>query len=187
MGITAREPKQRWHYGLGYEKQTYVFNAIKKYGWDNIYHSIIYTGLSKEEAESKEIMLISALRSNERDCGYNIANGGSCRGSMSIETRQKLSESRKGIVFSEEHIQNLSISHKNLKPTKEQNYKNMMSNPKRKAVVCIETNVVYPSVRDACRQTGISSRRISEVCNHKYGRKSAGGFSWKFAEEGVDE
>lgn len=105
VGITKQEPMRRWKYGAGYKKnQPFVYNAIQKYGWQNIYHQVLYDGLSKDEAEKMEIELISILKSNNRNYGYNLANGGNCRGTLSEESRKKLSKSRKGIVFSEEHI-----------------------------------------------------------------------------------
>ena len=39
----------------------------------------------------------------------------------------------------------------------------------------------YPSVREAIRQTGITS--IDKVCKKKQNRKQAGGFKWKYKEE----
>lgn len=186
VGITQQEPMRRWHGGCGYEGQSYISNAIKKYGWQNVYHTILYDELTKEEAEEKEIELIKLLKSNDRNYGYNIANGGFCRGAMSEETKAKISEMRKGIVFSEEHIKNLSESHKGIVPSEQQKYKDMMSNPKRKVVLCVETGITYNSIREAGRKTGINYRNIGEVCNCKYGRKTAGGFSWRFIEKGVD-
>lgn len=183
VGITKQEPTRRWKYGAGYKKnQPFIYNAIQKYGWQNIYHQVLYDGLSKDEAERIEIELISILKSNNRNYGYNLANGGNCRGTLSEESRKKLSESRKGIVFSEEHIKKLSESHKNYKPTDAQNYKNMMNNPRRKPVLCVETGIIYNSMREAERLTGINYKRISEVCNNKYGHKSAGGYTWRFVE-----
>lgn len=187
VGITRAEPLKRWKYGAGYEKQTYMKNAIQKYGWKNIYHSVIYSNLTKEEAEQKEISLISLLRSNEREYGYNIANGGNGRGSLSEESRRKISESRKGIIFSPEHKRRLSESHKNYKPTEAQNYKDMMSSPHRKEVMCVETGMIYPSIREAGRQTGIYYKTIGAVCNHQKGHKTAGGYKWVFIKKGDDE
>ena len=46
--------------------------------------------------------------------------------------------------------------------------------------MCIETNEIYPSVREAGRKTGISYKTISAVCNGKYGHKTAGGYKWKY-------
>ena len=56
----------------------------------------------------------------------------------------------------------------------------MLSNPNRKCVECVETKVVYNSLREAGRITGINHKTISAVCNKKYGHKSAGGYTWRF-------
>ena len=54
---------------------------------------------------------------------------------------------------------------------------NNTNNPLRsKAVLCIETGKVYPSINEVLRQTGI--RNVGTVCLGK--RKTAGGFHWKF-------
>lgn len=45
-------------------------------------------------------------------------------------------------------------------------------------VLCVETDIVYPSVHEASRQTCINRGNISSCCNGK--RQSAGGFNWKF-------
>lgn len=47
-------------------------------------------------------------------------------------------------------------------------------------VKCIETNIRYPSAREAGRQTNIYASSISRCCNNKYGFKTAGGFHWKY-------
>ena len=44
------------------------------------------------------------------------------------------------------------------------------------SVLCVETGVVYPSVHEASRQTGISRGNISACLKGK--RKTAGGFHW---------
>ena len=44
-------------------------------------------------------------------------------------------------------------------------------------VQCIETGIIYQSMRDAERLTGISHVNISQVCNGK--RETARGFHWK--------
>lgn len=48
-----------------------------------------------------------------------------------------------------------------------------------KKVLCVETGVVYPSTRDAERETGIHNGNISYCCNGH--RKTAGKFHWQFA------
>lgn len=47
-----------------------------------------------------------------------------------------------------------------------------------KKVKCIETNIVYFSVREAERQTNIPNTNISACCNGKI--KTAGGYHWKY-------
>ena len=51
-----------------------------------------------------------------------------------------------------------------------------------KSVQCIETGMIYASVREAERQTGIDNSQISAVCNHKKNYKTAGGYHWKYIE-----
>ena len=185
IGITSYEnPKRRWKGGSGYKNQPYFYNAIKKYGWDNFINEIIDKGLSKNEAESMEIELISKYNTTNKEFGYNLSNGGAKYGKHSDETKMKISMIRKGIIFSDEHRKNLSKAHKNIIQTPEQNYKNMMSNPRRKPVICVETQMVYASIRDAGRNTNISFKLIAAICNKKYGRKTAGGYHWKYYMKG---
>ena len=49
-----------------------------------------------------------------------------------------------------------------------------------KPVKCIETNIIYASVREAERQTGIPNTHISAVCIKKPHHKTAGGYHWKY-------
>lgn len=48
VGITSRDPNYRWLNGKGYTRCSKFYNAILKYGWDNIQHFIIAQNLSKE-------------------------------------------------------------------------------------------------------------------------------------------
>lgn len=49
-----------------------------------------------------------------------------------------------------------------------------------KAVLCVELNKVFGSVREAERELNINHSSISECCLNK--RKSAGGYTWKYIE-----
>lgn len=136
IGITCQKPEIRWDFGWGYRAQPFVFNAIRKYGWGNIKHEILYDGLTKEKAEQTEVELISKYKANIKWFGYNIANGGSAgvplseetkrkigegnKGKfVSEETRKKISKIRKGKTASEETKKKLSESHKGIKRSKE--------------------------------------------------------------------
>lgn len=76
IGITKHHPHERWANGFGYQTQVYFFRAIVKYGWDNIKHEILYSGLSEEEAKTTEIKLISEYKATDVNFGYNIDPGG---------------------------------------------------------------------------------------------------------------
>lgn len=45
-----------------------------------------------------------------------------------------------------------------------------------KKVICLNNNIVYPSMQEASRQTGVPSSNISKCCNKE--RKQAGGLKW---------
>lgn len=76
VGLTGREPEVRFGCN-GYNYKNRVFyNAIKKYGWDNITHEYMKGCLTKEEACDLEIKLISFYNSNNPKFGYNVTSGG---------------------------------------------------------------------------------------------------------------
>lgn len=100
IGITSQKPKYRWgKNGKGYAyNQRRIFNAIKKYGWGNVKHKILFTNLTKEEAELKEIELIAKYKSNNPKYGYNIENGGHLKDKISTETRNLMKLHHKGML-----------------------------------------------------------------------------------------
>lgn len=71
VGITSKNPPDRWKNGWGYMGQKYLFSKIVKYGWTNIKHEILYEGLNKIRAEEIERKLIIDLKLTDRDYGYN--------------------------------------------------------------------------------------------------------------------
>lgn len=95
VGITKQKPNKRWMRGKGYQKQSYFYNAILKYGWDNISHLVLYDNLTKEDAEEKEKEFIRFFQTDDRRFGYNIEKGGHI-GKVSDETREKLSRANTG-------------------------------------------------------------------------------------------
>ena len=77
IGITSNSPTVRWRSGKGYGKsQPLMYNAIHKYGWENVDHEILFTGLTEREAKTKEIELIAKFKSDNVEHGYNISKGG---------------------------------------------------------------------------------------------------------------
>lgn len=75
IGITSKVPEKRWDNGRGYRGPAFK-HAIDKYGWDNIEHIILATGLSQEEAFQMEKDLIEKYQTRDSKYGYNITPGG---------------------------------------------------------------------------------------------------------------
>ena len=98
IGQTSRNSKDRWgHNGNGYNKNCpLIHRAIKKYTWNNFSHVVLCYGLSKEQANNMEILLISLFESTNGEFGYNIQNGGNAKGKHSKESIAKISEAQKG-------------------------------------------------------------------------------------------
>lgn len=76
IGITSQKPEERWNNGNGYIGCTRFYNSIKKYGWDNFEHEVIFSNLTEDEAKQKEIELISEYNSSDENYGYNLRLGG---------------------------------------------------------------------------------------------------------------
>lgn len=113
VGITRHRPERRWEKGNGYKGQP-VYAAIKKYGWDNIYHDVVASCLSKEEAESMEVELIKKYNSILPN-GYNSESGGSVNFSISEDAKRKLRNSRLGKKASDETRRKMSLARKGRK------------------------------------------------------------------------
>ena len=98
IGITKRKPKYRWDNGHGYPSNMHFTNAIKKYGWDNFQHIILYSNISENEAKEKEIELIAKYNATNPQYGYNITLGGeSGNGYKHTEdAKRRISQAEKG-------------------------------------------------------------------------------------------
>lgn len=76
----AKDIKKRWLVngnGKQYKNCKVFYSAIKKYGWENFEHEIIASNLTKKEADNFEKLLIEKLDTQNREKGYNRADGGS--------------------------------------------------------------------------------------------------------------
>lgn len=163
IGITSQDCNARWRReGQGYKQQPKFYHAIEKYGWDNFEHIILFTNLTKELAEQKEIELIKLYNSIEN--GYNIYPGGNLI-NHTEETKQKLSQIMKGKKHTEIAKQK------------------MREHTNKIAVLCIETNKIYESMRAAARETGIDPSSISRCCKGK--QITAGNYHWKFIDTNI--
>lgn len=161
----ADKPKQFFH------------KAIKKYGWDNFKYKCLFKKdyINREDCHFNldllEIYYINKFNTTKEEIGYNIGVGGTgSNGSkgkiLSIETRQKISNSQRGVKHSKVWVNKVAEKHK-------------------KSVVQYSLNGEYireyDSITDATISNNIKgSSAISAVCRNR--RKSAGGFIWKYAK-----
>lgn len=185
VGQTGRKPEIRWgSNGVNYKASPYFYSAIQKYGWDNFDHEIIANNLTKQEACDLEIKFIKELDTMNEANGYNLTEGGE-GAKHSERTRKKISELRKGIVFSEEHLKNLTeaIRNRNYTPSEETRKKiseraSVSVSQYSKDGVLLKT---WKSMTEVENALNICYQHISDCCNDI--RKSAGGFIWRYANK----
>ena len=191
VGITGQDPYKRWKHGNGYATVV-MKNAIRKYGWDNILHEILYDNLTKEEAEQKEIELICKFRSNELAHGYNLASGGAvnCGYKRSAENIEKMRERmrgkpgiRLGSHLTVEQKKHLSEINKGKRLSQETKAKMSVARANgntwnARPVINVDTGEIFQSQRAAGIKLKINYKNINLVL--KGARKTAGGYRWKY-------
>lgn len=187
VGITKQIPEKRWGHGCGYKynKNTYFWNAIKKYSWEGFEHIILETNLSFEEAKGKERYYISLYQTNTQEFGYNLTLGGDGFLGMerSNETKKKISASLKG-RFAGENSPNYGRipSQKTIEKQKETKRKNPYhhtiewkkkhseqlmgaNNIVSKSVICLNTGEMFCNAREAAdKYLSADKSRIHKCC-----------------------
>ena len=177
-----------------------IKQAINKYGIDNFKKEIIC--YCNNEEELKEMEKYHIKKEGTFSKGYNLTLGGegilgykhtedSIRKASDSrkryyeenpEMREKISEMAKkrvgklnsfyGRKLSQEHIDKLTVSRVKAITG--------VNNPSAKSVICNETGVKYDLAQDAATAVGLKySTTILKVCKNT--RKSAGGFTWRYA------
>lgn len=203
IGITSQKPKNRWRNGQGYRNNEFFYRAIEKYGWHNFSHEILYTDLSKTDAEDIEVKLIAEYKTTDNQNGYNIEPGGNATKNVPESTRKKISEALKSHKCSDETKRKISLSkkgkpgpNKGRKMSKEFVEKNRLSHIGQKAwnkgkrwtdeekakfggkkVICVETGKVYLTMHEASKKTKVNISSICSCCKGKV--KTAGGYHWE--------
>lgn len=104
IGITCQNPTQRWgSNGVRYKKNKYFYSAIKKYGWSNFKHEILFEELSWDQACLKEKALIKLFDTTNHAKGFNFTLGGE-HNKVTEETKQKLSDSNRKYNISKDDL-----------------------------------------------------------------------------------
>lgn len=175
IGVTSSPLKIRFGNGRNYLKTTRFGKAIERFGWENINHDVLESGLTLEEAYEKEKYYIGLYKTTDEDFGYNMASGG-ISGAMvgrilSPETREKIGCSNKGKRRNRETIERLKISHLG---KESHNIRGVLK-------IDLNGNVVeeYVSIAEAVRKNiHVDETSIWRSCTGR--RKTSGGYIWKY-------
>jgi group I intron endonuclease len=157
-------------------RKRHLYNAIRLYGWDQFSIEILYNfpreGNWEERLDELEIQEI-AQRGTLAPGGYNNETGGNKNKVIHEDTKELMSSVRSG----ERHA--MFGKHQSCEA------KELLKEANRKAVQQwsrdgAELLRTFGSVDEASGGKGALAVNIGRVCNGKDGRKTAGGFHWKF-------
>jgi group I intron endonuclease len=164
---------ERWggYIGLHCESQKRLYNSLKKHGVENhtfdIIHILDIGNLTKSEIIAElnklEIYYIKEFNSfsdDNNEFGLNLTRGGDNK-EWSKESRKKLSDSRKGMVFNEEHIENLRKSRLGKSPAN----KGIPMSEEQRLNMCGENNYMYGKNRS---DESINKQKETTIKNKEY-------------------
>lgn len=184
IGVTREENlNRRWQNGKGYESCPLFWNAIQKYGWDSFIHEVIEEDVPIEQINERESYWIAFYKSNNRDFGYNIEEGGHAYRTFSDETRKKISDALKGRTKTPEHREKLRQANLGKKPTQEAVEKSARSRWKAIVQLDLDGNFIaeYSSIKEACEKTGAYGAGIA-ACRRGE-QKTHHGYRWIYKED----
>ena len=170
IGI-SKDVKKRWALKEeSYKNCTAIYEAFKKYGWDNFAHIVMWDNMTKEEAikfEKANIFMYKLA-----GMSYNITDGGdgTCGIVRSERQKQMMRERMTGRYVSPETRAKLSKTHRELHLTGKKIY---AFDIKTKELV-----KEYPTIGDAASDAGVQPSNISRAARGE--RPSSGGYIWSF-------
>ena len=157
-------------------RRRHLYNAIRLYGWDQFMIEILYSfpkeGNWKERLDELEIQEI-ARRGTLAPHGYNNETGGNKNKVLHEDTKALMSSVRSGeshAMFGKHHTEE---ARELLKGANVKAVQQWSKDGK-------ELLRTFESVEEAAGGNGALAVNIGRVCNGKEGRKTAGGFHWKF-------
>ena len=204
IGKTCQELETRFgSNGCGYRQCPYFYNAIKKYGWNNFDHEILFSGLTEEEANKLEVEMIEKYNSRNSEFGYNIRKGGDGFDSESSkklwedpEYKKTISEANKKVWSDEEYHKQRSNLYKEQWKDPEKRKRRSKQAINRWAdeefhkkaqqavleacatrVRCIETGEIFDAIKFACEKYNIHHANL--IRSIRNGCRS-GGYHWEY-------
>lgn len=178
--------KIRWEAnGIHYKKNKEMYNDILKYGWKNIDKEILLETSCEDIAYNNEIKYIQLYNATNSEKGYNKSSGGKCSAKG-----VKMNSENKEALYSRLYGNKYHLGYKHSNESKQKMSKSKIGKhysvktefPKRK-VICVETEIIYESLTEAERKTGINHSHICQVCSKQ--RQTSGGFHWEYVGQEV--
>lgn len=166
--------------------------AINKYGIDNFYIVEEYkVAYSQEELDYLEDWYITIYDTMNPSMGYNKRGGGS-NGRLSEESKQKMSESRKGKFIGELHPFYGKTHSEESKKKISESLKGKPSNTPKTPVIMLDKTTGNPLMMfDAISDTDIYFNKtlaftnIIKCCKGK--RKSSQGYKWMYLSDFTEQ
>lgn len=181
-----------------YCKKSLIGKIIQKYGWENFKVEILEECEKTAQLNEREIFWI-AFYNCKIPNGYNVSDGGSISRKVycpivcvdTNETFDNLVEASKyfnipagtiGKVCAGSQIDAHGLIFDYLDEQKKikADIKRQQFKHQKKAVICVNTGIIYPSGAEAARATGIDARIISVICNKKF--KNHTGLIFEFVD-----
>lgn len=155
---------------IGRHRNSRFHAAIRKYGWASFEWMEIFQCEDIADALSAEISLIALHRPE-----YNISAGGEGRKAPLPESAKQKLKGNKNAAG------NRSSSERVITDEYRNNLSNVLKNSallKRRAVICLDTGVIYNSISEAGEKLGMDWSGIQKVCHGK--RKQNNGLRFAF-------
>ena len=184
IGITCRGEARWGTKGQNYkDNQPLIYNAIQKYGWDNVKHNILQKNLSFKEAQEFEKQYIQTYHSYYLDKdgpGYNMTLGG--EGGTKYDNDLIIELYLSGLTI-EEVSNQLNCNPSTVSAALQGANIERRTNSKPISQFDLNGNYIasYPNARVAMESTGIDYKLISGVISGK--TQQTYGYQWKEYDE----
>lgn len=184
IGLTTKKnPMRRIYEHLSTRKthkNSVIHFALVRYGIQNFNIEFIDSAFTKEGLTEKEKYWIHFYNSCNRKTGYNLTNGGEgCRTSRGVvvsdETRRKMALSKLGKKM---HITPHTEETKLRMSANAKGKTSLYNISKQKSVLCIDDEIIHPSIEACAKYYGVRSQNVLKVC--KGIRKSTGNMRFEF-------
>lgn len=177
IGQTIEGFNRRYRKNFSKLHDGYLKNAINKYGIENFeIIKILDVAFSKEELDIKEKCWIKIFNSNNKKYGYNLTEGGSNASSYENKTEDEMKEIKEKLRQSKIGENNPMYGKSSWDYMSEEDRikrKEKQIKARSKSVICLTTNEIFYSAKEASKYYGVNNSDITKCCRG-YRVKSAG-------------